>query len=536
MNRRQSALTESVIAFVALTFAMFLLLMLSSGLSGTGMAAVLSPIDWLTRLDPGAAFDTLSNAAEVIAGVLGIAITVVAIVLELAANRYSHRITWLFLRDPVNIVVLSLFVLTTLQCVWIAAAIGGPDSPSNHEAIIPGAGFAITLGLVTISLLALLPYFNFVFAFLSPLSMIEKIRNGALTRIRKLRLSNLERTQNAVEQAVDELQEVARTASEHSDRSIAMATVDALAELLASYGELRKDLPPDWFKIAPAIAADPDFVSLSASALEDIEESKVWLEVKIMEQYLSLMALCVPKERDIANLIAIKTCQIATDTGRDRDELRALCMRCMNSYLRTTINASDPRTTYYILNQYRLFAEQMLRSHHHDDVIRIARYLKFYGNLGYEAGMPFLLETAAHDLVELIEVDLAEGEGLTDELLTLLLDLDREIKHESQEQTLLGIRRSQMQLGTFLLERGDVDRAGRVAIDLASEPPQRIERVLELLDQAHEPQYWEFTARGVNFAYLPPECRRHLPRLAEMVAAANRHDETSGRNSEVSSS
>jgi hypothetical protein len=517
MNRRRKALTESLIAFVALAFSTLVLLAISSSLSEARLFVVLDPIGWLARLDPSAASDTLSNAAEVIAGVLGIAITVVAIVLELAANRYSHRITRLFLREPVNIIVLSLFVLTTLQCLWIATAIGGAALPSTSEAAVPRAGLTITLGLVTFSLLALLPYFNFVFAFLSPLSMVEKIRNGALENIRKVRPSNLERIQNAVEQAVDELQEVARTASEQSDRSIAMATVDALAELLERYGELRGGLPEEWFRIAPAIAMDPDFVSLSPSALEEIEDSKSWLEVKIMQQYLSLMATCVPRARDIANLIAIQTFRIATGAGRDRDELRALCMRCMNSFLRTTINAGDPRTAYYIMNRYRLFAEQMMRSQHHDDVIQIANYLKFYGTLGYESGMPFLLETAAHDLAELIEVDLAEAQGLTDALLKLLLDLDRDLKHESQEESLLGVRRSQMQLGALFLELGDQDRAARVAADLATEATQRIERVLELLERAQEPHYLEFTARGVNFAYLPPERRRHLPRLAQMI-------------------
>ena len=49
----------------------------------------------------------LANAAEVVAAVLAIAITVVAIVVELAANRYSHRITQLFVRNPVNLSVIA---------------------------------------------------------------------------------------------------------------------------------------------------------------------------------------------------------------------------------------------------------------------------------------------------------------------------------------------------------------------------------------------------------------------------------------------
>lgn len=520
MRRYNHALLEALLAFAALAFASALLLALSSGLSGARLEVVLDPLGWLARLDRAAAFDTLSNAAEVIAGVLGVAITVVAIVLELAANRYSHRITWLFVREPVNILVLSLFVLTTLQCVWVAATHGHPESVAGGTAVIPQAGFAITLGLVTLSLLALLPYFNFVFAFLSPLNVIDKIKTNALDSIRKLQPSKMEQTQAAVEQAVDELQEVARSASEQSDRSIAMATVEALADLVESYSALREALPPEWFKVGPSIASDPDFVSLSPAALESIERSRTWLEVKIMEQYLSLMALCVPRERDIANLIAIETFRIASGPGRHRDELRALCIRCMNSYLRTTINAGDPRTTYYIMNQYRLLAESLIGTEHAEEVLKIAGYLKFYGNLGYEAGMPFLLETAAHDLVELIEADLRAGGQQVDPLLSLLLDLDREIRDESQEKTLLGVRRSQMQLGTLFLLEGDEARADRVIADLATESSKRIRQVARLLEQAKDPEYWEFTARGVDFAFLSPERRGQLPELLSRVMTA----------------
>ena len=63
--------------------------------------------------------EALTSVAEVIAAVLGIAITVVAIVVELAANRYSHQITRLFLTAPNNLLVLSLYALTTIQCIWV---------------------------------------------------------------------------------------------------------------------------------------------------------------------------------------------------------------------------------------------------------------------------------------------------------------------------------------------------------------------------------------------------------------------------------
>ena len=117
----------------------------------------------LTGLD---AMEALTSVAEVIAAVLGIAITVVAIVVELAANRYSHQITRLFLTAPNNLLVLSLYALTTIQCIWVGVIL----TPE------PGFGtfftLAITMMLASVSLISLVPYIYSIFSFLS-LSLIH---------------------------------------------------------------------------------------------------------------------------------------------------------------------------------------------------------------------------------------------------------------------------------------------------------------------------------------------------------------------------
>ena len=157
--------------FAGLTLACVVTLIIQSVLSDTSLDVLSNPISWLLGMDTGAAFDTLSSAAEVVAAVLAIAITVVAIVVELAANRYSHQITGLFLREPVNLLVLGIFVVTAVQCIWVAAVL----DESGPAAILPQAGFAVTLGLVTLCLLLLIPYIYFVFTFLSPISVIDRI-------------------------------------------------------------------------------------------------------------------------------------------------------------------------------------------------------------------------------------------------------------------------------------------------------------------------------------------------------------------------
>ena len=76
---------------------------------GVGMSMFSNPIDWLSRFDNDTEASILLSASQVMAGLLAIAITVSAIIVELAATRYNYRITWLFVSEPINIAAMSLF-------------------------------------------------------------------------------------------------------------------------------------------------------------------------------------------------------------------------------------------------------------------------------------------------------------------------------------------------------------------------------------------------------------------------------------------
>ena len=98
-NERRQAILIGALTLAVLTFASVVLLVAASVLGRIDLEAIARPSLWLTELDIAAAFDILSNSAEVLAGVLAVAITVVAIVVELAATRYTHRITRLFVTE-----------------------------------------------------------------------------------------------------------------------------------------------------------------------------------------------------------------------------------------------------------------------------------------------------------------------------------------------------------------------------------------------------------------------------------------------------
>jgi hypothetical protein len=509
-------LTVPLLLFVGLFGVGLVLLLGSAALGSHTLGPIVDPFGWLAALDLSHVYDVLSGgAAEVIAAVLASAVTVVAIVVELAANRYSHEITRLFLREPVNVIVLGLFVITTLMCVWIGVVLGD----SSPDALVPNAAFAITLGLVTLCLLLLVPYIYFVFTFLSPITVIDRICRDAYRVILRARPRNVASSQSQVEEAIDELQDVARSAITKSDRGIAMAAVDALAGLVTNYVRVRDRLPPGWFEVTPKVAADPDFVALSAENMEEVRRHGVWLERKVFRRYLSLMGQSAIHARDVANLIGINTRRIACDFGRAHPHLLELCIRSFNSYLRTTIGAHDPRTAYFLMNQYRLIAERMLRDGEPDIAVKIAGYLREYGQIAHGVQLSFLLETAAYDIMQMIEHALEHESRAVDPLLDCLLQLDQVIKEEKHEESLLGVRRCQIQLATLFLALGDHSRVERIVADLRGERLERLQRLRDGLLTDDRAQYWELMDRSDNFSYLSPDRRQYLAPLFERLQA-----------------
>ena len=504
------------VAFLAISVVTIGLVVLSFVFQGVPLSALLDPIEWLRRLDRELAFEVVSGGAQLLAAMLAIVITVVAIVVELAANRYSHRITSLFVREPINIVVMSFFVIATVLSMWIAFSLGEDASVER----MPNAGVLVSMSLVTVALLMLLPYFAFVMAFLSPVSVIRKIRDNAFKALRKVDNQSIEDARISVQNSIDELQDIARRASELSDRAVAMESINALTELHEGYQPIVPILPREWFRISNSIAHDPDFVSISKTSLREIERGRTWVEVKIMRQYLDLISDSNPSARDTTYLIAINTKKIAVAAIDERNQIVDLCVHCFNSYLRATINNDDQRTSYYIMNQYRLLAEALLISGFSEKAQEIALHFQFYGILGFKERIPFLLEVAAYDLMLLIRRCVELESKLIDSLLTLLLELDQEIKEEFQEDSLLGVRRTQIQLAVFFLAREDEARAMRIGRDLKDEKPVRLETLRQALLWEDRPEYWEFTDRGANFAYLPPDLRSHLGTVFQWISAA----------------
>jgi len=483
------------------------LYLMVSWLEGFGLSLQANPALWLSGVDRSAALDAVGNAAEVISALLAIVITVVAIVVELAATRYTHRITDLFIREPINVIVLSFFVLTTVLCLWIAATFGSEVSP---EALLPQAALWLPLAMLTICLVVLLPYFAFVFAFVSPLNTIRRLKAQALVSIgRYAKRGEPERIE--ILEAIEELSDLARGSLTHKDRTIAMAVTDAFHDLLLDYWQVRDALPDDFFELDGELARDPDFVAVAASVRDQLGREKGWLEVKILRQYLELFSSSLGQGRDVGSFLAIRTRNLAIESEDESRSMLRLCIQFFNSYIRASINGRDLRLAYYVLDQYRQLAEGLIDRGDDELATECANFMRYYGQIAYDANMKFLIETVAYDLFRLIEFSEQHGSPATDALLAIFLEVDRpEEPFDGDEDRLLGVRRIQAQLAAALLYRGDQSRANLIRDDMREERPERLALIRDELARETHSTYWEYTDRGVNFAYLPPEQQPHM--------------------------
>ena len=491
----------------------FALFVLTFAVDVSGSLDPMHALSLLWHPNPQSAANALGNAGEVVAAVLGIAITVVAIIVELASNRYTHRITELFVGERTNFIVMGLFVVTGLQAMWVTMTFDLDDAGNGF---MPRVSVAVTMGLLTLCLLILLPYFNFVSEYLNPVQIVDRISRHTLEVIAQRGVEkDASPAQQEAVRGIEQLADVSLNAMEHKDKGISMASVDALRELAIDYQSVRTSLSASWFRVDGPLAHNPDFVSMAPDVLEGVAARQIWFEMKVLRQYQMLYGEALNRMRDINYLIAINTRVLTEEAARiDRQELIALSIKFFNTYLRATINAKDVRTAYNVLNQYRLLAEKLLDYRGGVYSTEIARYFKYYGQLSYQVKLPFILETVAYDLCALNELAFDTKSPVADELLSVFLKVDKEGEAEAeQEASLRGVRKAQVKLAAHYLVNGDKDRAYRVFEDMKQEEPIRMASIRDELLSVQTPEFWEISDRGVNFDFLDAERKKTLDRF-----------------------
>ena len=461
--------------------------------------------------------NTLGGLGEVMAAVLGLALTVSSIIVQLAATRFTPHITSLFFRARTNLLILGFFVTSSVYVLWVNFSVG--------ETYLPRWGVLFSMLLMTASLLLLFPYFAYVFDFLDPEKIVGRIMHDGLLAATPpssrdfLGLSVDHRQARAIE-SIEHLTNVGLNALQQKDKGIASGAVDSLCEFGIRYGATKTAMLDSWQAIAEWNRQSSDFVSLNEQAVADLERRKTWLEWKLLRQYQMLFGEALGQIKDTCYLIAIDTRRLGEAAAR-RGDLHALdlSIKFFNTYLRATINANDIRTAYNILHQYRQLAEFGLthqvkspsaQSGLHSRALQIAKFMRYYSSVSYQRGMAFVAEVIAHDIGALCELAFSADIDEHCDLLEVFLAVDEHAETKEQERTLRGVRRAQVKLATTYLLRGATDFAQQIFLDMKEEPGDRLRSIWNELKNLDAREFWEVNDRGTNFDYLTPEQKLEL--------------------------
>ena len=471
--------------------------------SGTRPEGVLS--DYLA-FDPLSLTDAVSALAGMNAAVFGIVVTVVSIIVQLSADRYTG-VARMFLRDRVNLGVMGYYVIACVGGVWLSVAL--------KQNYVPRYTLLAMVCMTTGSLVLMGPYFGYVFWFLEPTNIISRIRVEAASTARSGAIEvdpeRASAAQAATLAAMEELTDITNNSISGKDKIIASGAVDALKDFALEYVKEKARATERWYEIGPELRHNPDFVALDPESREDLARRRTWVEWTVLRQYLSIYDEALAQMRDINYLIAIDTRYIGEAAAELEDEeLVELAFRFMNSYLRATLNARDVRTAYNVLNQYRLLVEAMLR---HDDsthALEGVRHMAYYGHVGFDMNLTFVTETVAYDVSALCQYANELGSEHEDAMLAQFLELDRPLRVSAQESALLGVRKAQVKLAAYYLMRGSEDKARLISRDMEHEPPERLQSIRLELERVTSKDFWEIIDRGRNFEYMPPPQRACL--------------------------
>lgn len=452
--------------------------------------------------DPEAVGDALGGVSEVLIAILGLVVTVVAIVVQLAAQRYTPKLIDLFIADKLNIAYFVLMVVASMYSLLLVYSIT-PD-------FLPFWGSLFLLFLTTLILSLLIPYFNYVFLFLTPGNIIAIIRSNARRGMMKVlkpgqRPEEIRKQQREVANAMEQISDIALSAVSQMDRNVAVLSIRTLKEVMVDYLLIKRRMPRRWF-----IAKKDYFPALSSDFIKEIFATRVWVEAKGFMDMELIFKTAIKEMPDAVSAVANNTKIVGLYAIRLKDfQVLANVVQFFNTFLRLAVNNRNPKAIYSLFYQYRMLAENVLDV---DQALaeRIAFYFKYYGQIAQNYNIPLILITACFDLGYLLEKAYIKQVPNLDKLIKIFLEIDDTPTTQSNEFELRSVRKAQLMFASFLLSKGDEVIVTKIFEDMRDEPQDRMEAIRGEMLAVTDRKFWEVTDRGVDFFFMEDEQKKYL--------------------------
>ncbi len=473
--------------------------------------------------------DVFGNAfGGMMIGVIALLMTVVAFVVQMAANRYTTKIVDLFIANRINLFFMTFASVTTVSVIMLLYI-------GDAAQIMPKISLFISFILVSLLLISIFPYFVFIFRFIQPSNIIYNIEKETFINIlkgyqlkqpaaRKKERLLIKLHKNYIN-GINQLTDITLNCIQNKDQILAIECLRSLRYILANYIKLQhiRPLPESWHVPTISVKMDVSFITFAEESGGPVGNSRYWVEDKILKQFETLFRSSINNDRTICNYIA-NSLYILGSKALETKNLVVLKKMILyfNTFLRATINESDVRTCFNTLNQYRKLTEKIIEAQEDNLSIEVVNHFKYYGLLAKETkGMDFILETAAHDLCDINKKAYACSLQKRSDILDIFLTVDMPIEGE-KELSLRGIRKAQIQLAVYYLKEKSNDAfklARKIYSDMLEElhRPNGFERIYTMIRELKysREDFWEINDREYNFNYCSPEEKKHLPEFLD---------------------
>ena len=450
--------------------------------------------------------EDVSDVSEVLVATLGLVITVVAIVVQLAAQRYTPKLVDLFVNDRINIAYFTLMIVAAAYSLLIVYSLDAE--------FLPFWGSLMLLAMTMLILGLLLPYFKYVFLFLTPENIIRIIRrnaNLAMHRVlagqdrKRMAGEQLNRHQIHVANAMEQISDIALSAVSQMDRNVALLSIRTLKDVLVDHLLIKRRMPGRWF-----VPQKEYFPAISSDYLQEIYRTRTWVEAKGFMDMELIFKTAILEMPDAVSAVANNAKVIGLYAIQLKDkQVLSNVIQYFNTFLRLAVNNRNPKAIYNLFYQYRLLAEEVLGMDR-DLAERVAFYFKYYGQIAQQYNIPLILVTAAFDLGHLLQKAYEMRVPNVENLIRIFLEVDDNPATQANEFDLRSVRKAQLMFASFLLSKGDEVYVQRIFEDMKVEPKARMMAIRDEMMAVTERKFWEVTDRGVDFFFMEDQQKRYL--------------------------
>jgi hypothetical protein len=455
----------------------------------------------LNSLNPAEAGSLLNLLNGKLNQAMGVLFIVTGMAVPLTANLYSLKFLELFIRNPIIISALLFVIFVNISGLWANYSLSGTA--------VPAFQLGLMMVLTIASLLLIFPYLMYVFRFLHPKTLLDLLEGEVKHCLRSARRSRgAAQNRMRVAETVEHIANIAVRSVDRSDRNTAIDSVLSLEKLARHYWAVKDKLHPSWFE------ADQNFfLGFSSLAVEQMTVSRTWMEMKVYYQFFEALRAACPRMPELTSTIAKSLRKLGLEPASLEDPaLRELVIEYFNTFLRLTINRRDVRSVFIIFDQYRTLAETM-EGKFPDEVLEVAYYFDYYGMAAREQGLPFVVETVAHDLGALVKKAWQTESPIRGTLLDRFLQYDRQAK-----APLAGVKKAHALLASYFLHSGEKEPADLIRQSFRGLDPEFIGRLKGELLRVTSQKYWEVSERRMNIEFVPESQRARLREFFDGLA------------------